>query len=240
MRELLRGLLDLVVPRICARCGAGAADMELLCPTCEAELPRTPENACMRCQSETLLAPQRACARCEGQRSPLSACIAAVWFECEIETWIRRFKYPTRGLSGIDPEALAMARALARLAAARVTLAHPDRVVPIPLHRRALCRRGFNPAALLAREIARRVRVPLVARALERVQDTTSQTGLDRAGRRRNVRGAFRARMQQPGRIWLIDDVVTTGATLEAAARALRLAGARDVVAVCAARTPSR
>lgn len=240
MRELLRGLLDLVVPRMCARCGADATDAGLLCPVCEAGLPHTPENACIRCQSETLLAPQRVCAKCEGRRSPLSACIAAVWFEGEIEAWIRRFKYPARGLSGIDPEALAMARALARVAAARVTFAAPDRIVPIPLHRRALRRRGFNPATLLAREIARRVRTPMAARALERVHDTASQTGLDRAERRRNVRGAFRARMRQRGRIWLIDDVVTTGATLEAAARALRCAGARDVVAVCAARTPSR
>jgi len=238
MRALLRGLLDLLAPGICARCGADAEEAALLCAPCETGLPRTDERACTRCQRETLLPPQRVCAECAARQSPLSACVSGVWFEGEIETWIRRFKYPTRGFSGIDPEAIAMARALARAASVRAADMTPDRIVPIPLHPRALRARGFNPAALLAREVAHCIRVPLDARALERSRDTASQTGLDRAQRRANVRGAFRPRVRQSGRIWLVDDVVTTGATLEAAARALRRAGAFDVVAVCAARTP--
>ena len=75
--------------------------------------------------------------------------------------------------------------------------------------------------------------------ALRRIRATTSQTGLDRRERVRNVRGAFRGRRgwRAPGRVWLVDDVVTTRSTLEEAARALRRAGAKDVRAVCAART---
>ena len=81
--------------------------------------------------------------------------------------------------------------------------------------------------------------MPLAATALRRVRDTGSQTGRGRAERRRNVRGAFAANGRAPERIWLVDDVVTTGATLEEAARALRRAGARVVIALCAARTPA-
>jgi predicted amidophosphoribosyltransferase len=82
--------------------------------------------------------------------------------------------------------------------------------------------------------------VPFDALALARVRDTPSQTGLDRRARRRNVAGAFRLRTHAlPRRVWLVDDVVTTGATLEAAARELRRGGATSVTALCAARTPS-
>ena len=118
--------------------------------------------------------------------------------------------------------------------------------MPVPLHAARLRRRGFNPAAALARDLARASAAPL-AFALARVRDTPSQTGLGRAGRRANVRGAFRVSAPSVFRasricarcVWLVDDVVTTGATLEECARALRAAGAVRVVALCAARTPA-
>jgi predicted amidophosphoribosyltransferase len=112
-------------------------------------------------------------------------------------------------------------------------------VLPIPLHPRQLRRRGFNPACVLARAVAGAIGAPVAPTGLQRVRDTPSQTGLDRAQRRRNVRGAFAAtpRLEVPEDVWLVDDVVTTGATLSAAAQALRNAGVRRIVAVCAART---
>ncbi len=110
--------------------------------------------------------------------------------------------------------------------------------MPVANHPRRLRARGFNPASELARAIARPIGARLAVGALERVRDTPTQTGLDRAARRRNVRGAFRARAPLPARIWLVDDVVTTGSTLAEAARALRRAGARTVIGLCAARTP--
>ena len=123
-------------------------------------------------------------------------------------------------------------------AGARAPTPGPDLVVPVPLHPRRLRARGFNPATLMARSLARDLRVRLDPVALGRVRDTPSQTGLDRRARRRNVRSAFVARVRVPPRIWLVDDVVTTGSTLGEAARALRRAGARSVVGICAARTP--
>lgn len=239
MRELLRGLLDLALPPVCARCGGDVERTVLLCQRCRAALPRIGADRCARCQQAPRTGPRRLCRGCGARSGPLIACLADVWFEGEIEDWIRRFKYPPRGLGRFDAEAMTLARALVRESAARAPARLPDRVVPIPLHSRALRRRGFNPAALLAREIARAVGAPLACTALRRVRDTPSQTGLDRGQRRRNVRGAFRARTPQPPHIWLVDDVVTTGATLEEAARALRRAGARRITALCAARTPA-
>jgi ComF family protein len=222
VRELLRGLLDLALPPICGRCEGAVPRGEALCRRCDRALPRS-----------------------EGDAPPLhglAGCVAALAYEGEVLHWIRRFKYPLPGIYGLDPAAMSAARSFVREAAARVPGPPPQMIVPVPLHPRRLRSRGFNPAALLARTVAREIGVPVDPAALLRVRDTESQTGLDRAARRRNVRGAFRARrrLSAPPRVWLVDDVVTTGSTVAEAARVLRHAGARAVTAVCAARTPRR
>jgi ComF family protein len=116
-------------------------------------------------------------------------------------------------------------------------LAGADAAVPVPLHRRRLRTRGFNQAA----ELARHLRLPL-CHALRRVRATPSQTDLPAAERHANVRNAFALarRVDVRGKcLVLVDDVSTTGATLEACARVLRDAGAREVRAVIAARVVS-
>jgi ComF family protein len=210
-----------------------------LCRRCDAALPRLARNLCLRCQSATAAGPGDLCRACAAAASPLAACVAAVAFADDVEGWIRRFKYPRKGIAGLDPGAGAVARALVREAGGRCPGPPPALVVPVPLHPHRLRARGFNPAARLARALARDIAARMDPVALRRVRDTPSQTGLDRRERQRNVRGAFRARdgLRLPARVWLVDDVVTTGSTLAEAARALRRAGALTVVGVCAART---
>jgi ComF family protein len=238
LTALLRGLLDLVIPRHCARCGDGLADpWAPLCEACDARLPWLDESGCARCQQQPALGPRPLCGSCAATPSSLDACIAAAEYAGDTQDWIRRFKYPGGGLAGLDPRPGAVLRSLARHAAER--LPAPDLVVPIPLHRRRLIGRGFNPAGLLAREVARTVGASCAPTGLRRTRDTPSQTGFGRHARQRNVAGAFEARRSFPARVWIVDDVVTTGSTLEAAAVAARAAGARHVAAVCAARTPS-
>ena len=118
-------------------------------------------------------------------------------------------------------------------------LARADLLVPVPLHWTRLVRRRFNQAALLARALSKRTGVPFAPDLLARVRMTRTQGDLTRAQRRRNVRGAFQVRATAPLRgktVVLIDDVMTTGATFEACARALRRAGAREVRALALAR----
>ncbi|HTE51603.1 MAG TPA: phosphoribosyltransferase family protein, partial [Kofleriaceae bacterium] len=117
-------------------------------------------------------------------------------------------------------------------------------IVPVPLHRRRLARRGFNQAALLLRHARPAGAPPVDHLSLRRVRETAPQTGLDAPGRHGNVAGAFavvaRRRARIAGRrILLVDDVVTTGATMAAAAAALLAGGAGSVVGFCAARAPS-
>ena len=238
MREWLRGLLELALPPSCAACGAAVPASAVLCADCDARLPRLGLDVCPRCQRPgTRGAP---CAACVASPSPLAATCAAAAYAGDVESWIRRFKYPRAGWRGLDPAPLAVVRCLVREAARAAPGPPPARVVPVPLHPRRLRERGFNPSALLARCVARERGGRFDAGLLERVRDTPSQTGLDRRARRANVRGAYRVRAgaRSPSVVWLVDDVVTTGSTLAEAARALRRAGAREVVAICIARTP--
>ena len=168
----------------------------------------------------------------------LDACVAACWFEGTAAEWVRAYKYPPGRGEALSATARARIGAIATAAAERTDADPPRWVVPVPLHPRRLRGRGFNPAAAIARDVARACGAQFAPVALARTRDTPSQTGLDRRARARNVRGAFRARGPVPEAVWLVDDVVTTGATLEAAARALRGAGARRILAICAARTP--
>lgn len=119
---------------------------------------------------------------------------------------------------------------------ATLDVERPTLVVPVPLHARRLARRGYSPPLRIAAHLCRALDLPLARRRLFRVRDTPEQAGLDDAERRRNLRGAFVARRVTGHDVLLVDDVITTGATIDAAARVLIDAGAVRVRAVCGAR----
>jgi ComF family protein len=221
MRALLRGLLELLLPAICAACAQAVEPGRSLCATCDRALPRF-----------------------SGEAPPLLPasieCATAISYEGAVTDWVRRFKYPKRSFAGLDPAAQSVLRAWILEAAEHTAGERPELVIPVALHARQLRARGFNPAALLAGALARDAGLRHDPTALIRIRDTPSQTGLDRRARRRNVEGAFRARgdLESITRVWLVDDIVTTGSTAAAAARALTRRGVRSVTVVCAARTP--
>lgn len=114
----------------------------------------------------------------------------------------------------------------------------PDLILPMPLHPRRLGERGFNQAVEIGRKLALRLGVPLHAEACQRLRDTPAQAGLDLEARRRNLRGAFQCDADLAGlRVALLDDVMTSGASLDELAQAARNAGARAVEAWVVART---
>jgi ComF family protein len=136
-----------------------------------------------------------------------------------------------------------LARPLGEYLSRALPLDEPfDAIVPMPLHWRRRFDRGFNQAALLAKELARRRKIP-VMHAVRRVRATKSQIGLTNSKRRLNMRGAFRARRGRPLeglRLLLIDDVMTTGATGSACGAALKQAGAKSVTLLTLARVDRR
>jgi competence protein ComFC len=132
-----------------------------------------------------------------------------------------------------------LAKRLGKIMAEAVdTLSLPEAIIPVPLHSARKRERGYNQSDLLAREIGQRLEVPVLERALKRIKNTKSQTGLRREKRLENVKGAFRVRDAGAIRgrtVLLVDDVTTTGATLEACGEALALAGSIKICAVVAA-----
>ena len=162
-------------------------------------------------------------------------------YEGSARRWIPGFK-ASRSPFGPSVAIRLAIESLATELALRVasdTRERPDLIVGIPLHPKRRRKRGFNHADAIARRIALVLERPWSSTALERVRDTKAQANLVGRERRENVRGAFRARsrLASTARIWLVDDVLTTGSTLDAASEALLEAGAFEVRALTLAAT---
>ena len=184
LAQLWSGALDLALPPTCAGCAAPIQARDALCEHCDRRLPRLADDSCALCQAVRVTSAAGLsaspsgglCASCEFALSPLAACVAAVAFSGDVESWIHRFKYPRAGLAGLDPAPRSVVEALVCEAAGRVTGPAPGLVVPVPLHPSRLRSRGFNPAALLARSVARRYGLRYDPVALRRTRPTQSQT----------------------------------------------------------------
>jgi len=169
-----------------------------------------------------------ACGRCQRQPPPFERTLALFRYEDPIRGLIQDLKYSGQ---------LYLARLFGDLLAARLEAlpAHPDRIIPMPLHPGRLRERGFNQSLEIARPVARRLGVPLDYDSLRRIRATTPQSALPLDQRGRNVRGAFQTSARLAGeRVALVDDVMTSGHTAAAAARALHKMGAAVEVWVVA------
>jgi ComF family protein len=231
---MFRALIERVSQQVPARCAI-----------CHAWPSRVVCNACVtrfaqpvpRCATCALPVPEgiTRCGVCLREPPPLDACLAAVHYDWPWSDCVTQFKF------GHQPGwATELATVMRSAPWVEPALEQADRVLPMPLARERLAERGYNQALLLARRLAPR---KTDATLLLRTRHTTAQSDLTRAERLRNVRGAFavepmRAHELRDRRVVLVDDVMTTGASLHAAATALRQAGAAHITALVLARTP--
>lgn len=225
----LRGIVTGALPQTCALCADRSGDA-MLCAPCMNALPALPP-ACPNCARPVPSAVL--CGVCLMRPPKFSATVAACAYAFPLDRLVQGLKYEHR-LALAEPLGDALAAALLRSATARTSV---DAIVAMPLTARRQRERGFNQATQIARVVARRVGLPML-HGLARTGDAPPQATLRWRDRRRNVRGAFACRTSFAGRaVALVDDVMTTGATLEAAAGALLGAGASRVDAWVVART---
>ncbi|MGE0135617.1 MAG: ComF family protein [Dehalococcoidia bacterium] len=221
VRPLLTALADALFPQQCLACGRFGAALH---PPCVAAFPPAEPPRCLRCWTPGAAA---ICHRCAEAPPAFEALRARFRFEGDVRRALLEAKF--RGKTALLPP----------LASSAFEAVPPDwrvdAVVPIPLHRRRQRQRGYNQAAVLAQTVARLIDAPLAPDLLRRPRHTPPQAGLPAAERVTNLRDAFEARPLN-SEVLLIDDVTTTGATFEAAARTLLNAGANRVFALAIAR----
>jgi ComF family protein len=241
LRQVPHALFSILFPDECRLCNVPLRGYTRV-PVCASCLDwpaaLLAEYFCVRCktpfQNRFPLDEQGRCALCRLGARGFDAAYCFGAYEGALRDLIHLLKY-----DGMKP----LSKPLGEYLSLALPLDEPfDAVVPMPLHWRRRFDRGFNQAALLAKEIARRRKIP-VLNAVRRVRATKSQIGLSNSKRRLNVRGAFRARRGKPLeglRILLIDDVMTTGATASACGAVLKRAGAKSVTLLTLARVDRR
>lgn len=233
--NVLSPVIDLVFPPRCPLCGEGLSTQGGLCAGCWSELVIPGEPACTLCQRPfpDSIAAGSVCAPCMAEAPRHDGIFAATLYNDASRRLVLSFKHGGR---------ISLAAMMSRLMIGRLGHVGPDwLVVPVPLHRWRLWRRGFNQAALLARMIARERNAVLLVDGLERIKPTPALGGLGRKARARALSGAIAVSARAKGRlqgadILLVDDVLTSGATSKACISALKRAGARKVVIACFAR----
>jgi len=244
--RLLRPLgraLDLVLPPRCLGCGVLVENQGALCPACWSGITFLAEPLCRRCglpfaydeaAAGNVEAGGLECGACLAEAPPFARARAVMRYDDGSRPLLLGFKHGDR-TEAAAPYAAWLARS------GRELLAAAEVVAPVPLHWRRLFSRRYNQAALLARALARREGLPEVPDLLLRRRATPSQGRLTRSERQRNVAGAFavnprRAALLQGRRLLLVDDVMTTGATVAACSRAALKAGAAAVDVLVLAR----
>ena len=224
----------MLFPPRCAGCAGRGA---LFCARCEAALVWMRPPVCARC-GDALAGASEAAACCDScVRTPPAFVVARslAAYEGPLRQAIHALKYRQQRAVA-EPLAALLARGMPAEVAVGVTA-----VVPVPLHPARQTTRGFNQSALLARRLARVLGVPVVADAIRRVRQEASQAGLGAAARQKNVLTAFEPDSRSvSGRVLLVDDVFSTGATADACARALLAHGAGSVAVLTLARAVLR
>ena len=229
----MHALADLLYPRVCLAChGDAAREQGFLCWDCRAGLEYIAGEFCAQCGDpiEGVAGHEFRCSACQDRKPGFVLARSAVRHRGLFRNAVWAFKYENAICLAAD-----FAQLLEGCVRAHYGRIAFDAVTCVPLHPRKERERTYNQSALLGQETARRLGVPFFGGCLRRVRDTSTQTHLSAAGRRRNVHGAFAVRAAEwiEGRtLLLVDDVMTTGATVDECARMLKKAGAAGVYVV--------
>ena len=238
VKPFFHALLDVILPPICHICHSFIPDAGKIhiCPTCRDLLPLVSSPLCPLCGIPfSGTGSDHRCGTCLTHTPHFDSARAHFLYEGAIRDLIHSFKYSHKTHLR-NPLALLALEGMSGFLADQ----NPHLLIPVPLHRTRLRQRGFNQAVLLVRAISRHLSLPMLTDALARTRSTEPQIDLSATERRMNVSGAFtvgRPDLVAGKRILLLDDVMTTGSTMDECAKELKKAGADAVIAATIART---
>lgn len=219
-----------------------SGDLPGLCRLCEGSLPVN-RSACRRCATplqpltDAACNAPSVCGSCLREPPPYTHTVAPLLYQGAPRIWVRQLKSRFGFAEGRLLGQILARAVLDHRDGDRDSLPQPDVVLPVPLAPLRLARRGHNQAISLALPVARQLRAPLRRIAVRRIRSTPPQRKLDRAGRLANLQHAFASRQWRGETVAIVDDVMTTGATVTALTETLLDAGAGRVMVFCAART---
>ncbi len=226
---MIREIVDLLYPRRCPLCDGVVDWGGLICPVCEKKLTYIEEPFCRRC-GKPLETEEEYCFDCAKREHEYREGTALFVHQGAVRDSLYRFKYENK-----REYALFYAAQTARFRGEWIRRRRVEAIVPVPLHKNRKKERGYNQAELYARHLGRSLGIPVIRNWLVRRADTRPQKELDRTQRKNNMKRAFKCKKNivQFKYILLVDDIYTTGSTVDAAAKALKQAGAQDVFFVC-------
>jgi ComF family protein len=231
MRQLINNwsnINHLLFGRRCLLCAAHHRSPHGLCQACERDLPRLPETHCPQCA--LFSATGQICGQCLQSPPMFDRTIAVFRYAHPVDAMLQRYKYQHR---------LHLAEPLADMIMEKLQeQSSPDLIIPMPLHPQRLKERGFNQSLEIARHLANRMQLPMETAAVVRTKFSPPQASLPLKARVKNMKHAFAStRRFDELRIALVDDVMTTGASLNALAKTVKDAGAEQVECWVLART---
>ncbi len=216
-------LLNMLLPPHCVLCGMSSGAISI-CEPCWQDLPWAGPQ-CLQCGLPLPTGRNQVCGQCQQAPPPFHRTVSPLEYAFPADQLVRALKFHRQ---------LAEGRVLSHLLCACISAGGftlPDTLIPVPLHRIRMLKRGFNQACEISNHISKALGIPHIATGLRRTRNTSAQSGLSRKQRRSNVRGAFYWHGNRlPGQhVALIDDVMTTGTTVSECTRVLKKAGARRV-----------
>lgn len=239
MDRFWNALLSVCFPSHCLLCDSFVEDFRSygVCPACWKRVSLLPLEVCQCCGLPSSGAAGSLCGKCLSDPPAFEKARAAALYQEELRDLIHRFKF-----NGFMHLSKPLGKIMQQVFPIHFDAATIDIIVPVPLHAKREKQRGFNQAELLARSLANHLKKPLASRVLRRSMNTPPQSGLTDAQRLENVKGVFEVRKPaviEGKQVLLVDDVLTTGATLSSCARVLKSSGAIQVHVFTLARVPS-
>ncbi len=224
---MINKLLNLIFPPSCALCGGLLTRNEkYICDDCSMTLPRITGPVCLKCGKEIADEEAELCEDCNNHIRSFIKGYPAMNYEEPLRTSIAAFKYHDKKEYGEY-----FAYEIVRTCGGKILEEGPDVLVPVPVHKNKIKKRGYNQAEILAKELGRRLDIPVDSKILIRTLNTLPQKALNNIERENNLKKAFNSgeKCVKYNKVMLVDDIYTTGATIEACTKVLHDIGVSEV-----------